>query len=72
MILVVDTNIVFSAILSPSSVIADILLNSSNSFKFYTPPILADELDRHNEKLKKISGLKQGDEFPETYYLKEG
>lgn len=57
MILVVDTNIVFSGILSPKGTISDLLLNSSNSFTFYAPSAIIDELDKHHKKLIKISGL---------------
>lgn len=57
MILVVDTNIVFSGILSPEGTISDLLLNSTDSFTFYAPSAIIDELDRHHKKLVKISGL---------------
>lgn len=61
MILVIDTNIAFSAILNPRGVIADLLLNSTNRFSFFAPTSLADELDKHYEKLKKISTLTQNE-----------
>lgn len=57
MILVVDTNIVFSGILSPEGTISDLLLNSTDSFNFYAPSAIIDELDKHHKKLVKISGL---------------
>lgn len=57
MILVVDTNIVFSGILSPEGTISDLLLNSTDSFTFYAPSAIIDELDKHHKKLVKISGL---------------
>jgi len=56
-ILVVDTNIVFSGILSPEGTISDLLLNSTDSFTFYAPSAIIDELDKHHKKLVKISGL---------------
>jgi predicted nucleic acid-binding protein len=56
-ILVVDTNIVFSGILSPEGTISDLLLNSTDSFSFYAPSAIIDELDKHHKKLVKISGL---------------
>ncbi|WP_409079689.1 PIN domain-containing protein [Salibacter sp.] len=56
MIIVVDTNIVFSAILSPNGTICDLLFNSLNTFDFYTPTALLDELEHHHQKLlKKVS-----------------
>jgi len=56
-ILVVDTNIIFSGILSPEGTISDLLLNSTDSFTFYAPSAIIDELDKHHKKLVKISGL---------------
>lgn len=55
--LVVDTNIVFSGILSPNGTICDLLLNSQNIFDFYAPSALLDELGFHHQKLLKLSGL---------------
>ena len=55
--IVVDTNIIFSGLLSPSGTISDLLLNSSNTFDFYSPTYLLDELENHKKKLIKISGL---------------
>lgn len=54
---IVDTNIIFSAILSPQGKIHDLLMNSEHEFTFFTPTFLIEELDTHYEKLKKISGL---------------
>ena len=58
---VVDTNIVFSALLSPKGTISDILLNSSGLFNFFSPTFLLDELDHHHQKLLKISGYSEQD-----------
>ena len=55
--IVVDTNIIFSGLLSPNGTISDLLLNSSNTFDFYSPTYLLDELENHKKKLLKISGL---------------
>ena len=55
--IVVDTNIIFSGLLNPSGTISDLLLNSSNTFDFYSPTYLLDELEKHKKKLIKISGL---------------
>lgn len=57
MILVVDTNIVFSGILSPDGTISDLLLNSTDSFTFYAPSAIIEELDNHHKKLINVSGL---------------
>lgn len=56
-IIVVDTNIVFSGILSPQGTICDLLLNSSSIFDFYAPMAILDELSIHHQKLLKLSGL---------------
>lgn len=55
--IIVDTNIVFSAILNSSSRIAKILLNSRGYFQFFTCNYLRIEIKRHRNKLLKITGL---------------
>ncbi|MGY6741713.1 MAG: PIN domain-containing protein [Cecembia sp.] len=55
MIVVVDTNIIFSAILSPKGTISDLLLNSKGIFEFYTPTFIIEELDQNYDKLIKLS-----------------
>ncbi|TXD82222.1 PIN domain-containing protein [Subsaximicrobium wynnwilliamsii] len=57
--IVIDTNIIFSGLLSPNGTISDLLLNSSNTFDFYSPTYLLDELENHKKKLLKISGLSE-------------
>jgi len=57
--IVVDTNIIFSGLLSLNGTISDLLLNSSDTFDFYSPTYLLDELENHKEKLLKISGLSE-------------
>ncbi len=52
--LVVDTNIVFSAILNTNSLIASILTEYSELLTFYSPAFLLSELDHHRSKLSKI------------------
>ncbi len=61
MILVVDTNIVFSGILSPNGTICDLLLNSKDKFDFYAPTAILDELNAHHQKLLKLSRLSADD-----------
>lgn len=55
--IVVDTNIIFSGLLSPNGKISDLLLNSSGKFDFYSPTYVLDELKVHRRKLLKISGF---------------
>jgi predicted nucleic acid-binding protein len=63
--IVVDTNIVFSAILNSQSWIGQILLHSDKSVKFYSPHFLQVEIQNHIQKIKKI--IKLGDS--EVYEL---
>jgi len=55
--IVVDTNIVFSAILNSQSRISQILLHSDKSVKFYSPRFLQVEIQNHFRKIKKITRL---------------
>jgi putative PIN family toxin of toxin-antitoxin system len=55
--IVVDTNIVFSGLLTPNGKISDLLMNSDNKFEFYSPQSILEELDRHHNKLCSISKL---------------
>ncbi|MDT0643302.1 PIN domain-containing protein [Zunongwangia sp. F363] len=61
MIIIVDTNIVFSGILNPEGDISDILLNSGDIFQFYSPGFLLEELEKHHQKLLQISGYSETD-----------
>ena len=54
--IVVDTNIIFSGLLSPNGTISDLLLNSSDTFDFYAPTFLVEELDNHKSKLLRLTG----------------
>lgn len=55
--LVVDTNIVFSALLNSSGNIAKILLNTNESVEFYSCDFLKDELNLHHKKIQKYTKL---------------
>ncbi|MEO8821237.1 MAG: PIN domain-containing protein [Ginsengibacter sp.] len=55
--IIVDTNIVFSAILNSDSQIAKILLSSRKHFQFFTCNYLRIEIQRHRNKLLKITRL---------------
>ncbi len=58
--LVVDTNIIFSALLSPNGAISDLVLNS-DSFDFYSPTFVLEELENHKAKLINLSGYSEKD-----------
>jgi predicted nucleic acid-binding protein len=55
--IVVDTNIVFSAILNSDSWIGQILLHSDDQIKFYSPKFLQHEILNHIPKIQKITNL---------------
>ncbi len=53
--IVVDTNIVFSAILNTNNKIAQILLKPKSNLNFYSTEQLLSEIKDHKNKLKKLS-----------------
>ncbi|AWH85323.1 hypothetical protein HYN59_09420 [Flavobacterium album] len=55
--IIVDANIVFSAILNTNGKIGDLLINSKKYFDFIAPDFLRTEIRKHYPKLMKISGL---------------
>jgi predicted nucleic acid-binding protein len=60
--IVVDTNIVFSAILSSRGKIGELLLNKPAEIEFLSPKFLLDELTFHTKKIISLTG------FSETEY----
>lgn len=54
---VVDTNIVFSAVLNTQSKIGDLIMNSPGVFTFHACDALRLELKRHRPKLLELSKL---------------
>ena len=58
--IIVDTNIIFSAILNSNSRIGKILLNSKEHFQFFTCNYLRTEIQRHRNKLLKLTKLTEG------------
>jgi predicted nucleic acid-binding protein len=55
--IIVDANIVFSAILNTNGKIGDVLINGGKRFEFIAPDFLRYEIKSHYTKLIKISGL---------------
>jgi predicted nucleic acid-binding protein len=66
--LIVDSNIIFSAILNVNSRIGQILLTGEDFYEFYSPKYLRSEIWEHQEKILKIGRL-SNDEFLEVYEL---
>lgn len=54
---IVDTNIIFSALLNTTGTIGDLLFNSANYFDFYSCSYMRHEIEKHWAKLKHISKL---------------
>ncbi len=65
---VVDSNIVFSAMLNKESNIGDIILNSQGVFNFYSCDYLRGEITEHKDKIIKIAGYTER-EYNEVQYL---
>ena len=69
---VVDTNIVFSAILNSQSWIGQILLYSDKSIKFYSPRFLQIEIQNHFQKINNHTKLNDSEihELLDALYTK--
>jgi predicted nucleic acid-binding protein len=59
--IIVDTNIIFSAILNSSSRTGKILINSKDYFTFYTCDFLRTELFKHRNKIQSLTGLSESE-----------
>ena len=57
--IIVDTNIIFSGLLNTNGTIGDLLFNSDGIFEFYSCAYMQHEIDKHWEKLKRISKLSE-------------
>jgi predicted nucleic acid-binding protein len=55
--IIVDTNIVFSAILNSQGKIGHLIINGSKFFTFYSVGLLKDEIGEHKDKILKITGF---------------
>jgi len=59
--IIVDTNIVFSALLNSNGRIGRLLFDSRNKFHFYSCKYLQKEIHRHIDKIRHYSGLNEDD-----------
>jgi len=67
MIVILDTNIVFSVIANSSSKLANAFFLIPSSAEYYAPDFLITELQQHKKKLLQISKLSETDyEFSKT------
>lgn len=58
---IVDTNIVFSAIISDKGKIGELLLNKPGDLQFLSPIFLMEELDKHAMRLMSITGYSEAE-----------
>lgn len=66
--IVVDSNIVFSAILNTQSKIGQLIINGSKYFDFYTVGLLKDEIIEHKDKILHSTNFSQT-QFNDTFQL---
>ena len=59
--IIVDTNVVFSAILTSSGKIGQILIYGHKQFEFYAPNLVKIEVKRHRDKLIQMGELTEED-----------
>lgn len=59
--IILDTNIIFSALLNSNGTIGDLIFESENIFEFYSCDYMRYEIVKHWDKLKKISKLQEKD-----------
>lgn len=57
--IVVDTNIIFSALLNSNSTIGELLFNSDKHFEFYSCSYMRYEIQKHWGRLRKVSKLSE-------------
>jgi predicted nucleic acid-binding protein len=63
-VIIIDTNLIFSALLSSSSQIREVLLD--DSYTFYAPNFIIAEVFKHQRKMLKYTKLDEIDFF--TYF----
>ncbi|MEO6760714.1 MAG: PIN domain-containing protein [Saprospiraceae bacterium] len=59
--IIVDTNVIFSAILSSSGKIGQILIYGRKQFEFYAPNLVKVEIKRHRHKMIQFGELTDSD-----------
>ncbi len=65
--IVVDSNIIFSALLKTHTTFGQIIFNSDGIFEFYSSHNMRTEIREHWDKLKKLSKLTEA-QLEESYY----
>ena len=59
--IIIDTNILFSALLNTDSRIGQILINGKRFYDFYAPEYIREEIIEHKDKIKAIAKLSDDD-----------
>lgn len=67
--IIVDTNIVFSAILNPNSQIGQVLLFQNNAVNLFSLPQLVEELLRYKDKIQLLKGISNSEFFEIKEYV---
>ncbi len=65
--IIVDTNIIFSALLNTNGSIGDLLMNSDKNIEFYSCTYMRYEIKKHWDKLQQISTLST-EELSDSYF----
>ncbi len=65
--IIIDSNIIFSALLRTDTTFGKMIFNSDGVFEFYSPQYMRTEIRRHWNKLLKISKLTD-QQLEESYY----
>ncbi|ODS35418.1 MAG: hypothetical protein A7316_03825 [Candidatus Altiarchaeales archaeon WOR_SM1_86-2] len=68
--LILDTNIIISALIKDTSIIRDILV--SNKIKFFAPEFVMEEIEKYRGTIQKKSGLSEIDFYFTLGYLLRG
>jgi len=64
--IVVDSNIVFSAILNSSGKIGQLIIGGTKHFEYFTVNLLKEEIFKHKTKILSVSGIEPA-QFESTF-----
>ena len=64
--IIVDSNVIFSAILNTKSQIGHLIINGTKYFDYYSVGLLKTEILKHKSKILRITGFTDN-QFHETY-----
>ncbi len=59
--LVIDSNIIFSTLLNPNSVIGELVMNVQDDLNFFGPELLIHEIERYTDKISLYSKLEKSE-----------